>query len=176
MVVCVKLPDVPVIVIVKVPRVALLATVNVNVLVEVAGFGLNDAVTPLCIPEAERLTLPLNPFDGVIVMVLVPRVPRESDKLFGEADKLKSAAATGFTVSVIVVVCVKLPDVPVTVTLTVPVAAVLLTVNVSALVFVAGFGLNAAVTPLGKPEADRLTLPVNPFDGVMAMVLEPLLP
>ena len=33
-----------------------------------------------------------------------------------------------------------------------------------------------AVTPPGKPEADKLTLPLKPFCGVMAMLLPPLLP
>jgi hypothetical protein len=65
---------------------------KVNVLVEVAGFGLKDAVTPLGRPEADKLPLPLNPFWGVMVIVLAPLVPRLMVKLFGEADKLKFAA------------------------------------------------------------------------------------
>ena len=62
------------------------------------------------------------------------------------------------------------------VTVTVPVAAVALAVSVSVPVEVVGFGLNAAVTPLGKPDAERVTLPLNPFSGVMVTVLVPLLP
>jgi hypothetical protein len=43
-------------------------------------------------------------------------------------------------------------------------AAVLLAVNVSKLELVAGFGLNDAVTPVGRPDdAARVTAPVNPF-------------
>ena len=57
----------------------------------------------------------------------------------------------------------RLPEVPVTVRVTVPVAAVLVAVRVSELEVVAGFGLNDAVTPLGRPEADKLTLPLKPF-------------
>jgi hypothetical protein len=57
----------------------------------------------------------------------------------------------------------KLPDAPVTVTVAVPVAAVLLAVNVNVLVPVVVAGLNDAVTPLGRPDADRPTLPLNPF-------------
>lgn len=94
----------------------------------------------------------------------------------GDPDRLKLGLTAGFTVSVIVVVCVRLPDVPVTVTVTDPVAAVPLAVNVTVLVPVAGFGLNVAVVPLGNPEADRLTLLVKPFDGVIVIVLDPLLP
>ena len=73
------------------------------------------------------------------------------------------------------VVCVKLPDVPVTVTVVVPVAAVLLAVSVKVLEEVAGLGLNAAVTPFGTV-ADKFTLPAKPFDGVMVIVLVPALP
>jgi hypothetical protein len=76
----------------------------------------------------------------------------------------------------IVVVCVKLPDVPVMVTVTVPVVAVPLAVSVKVLVAVAGFGLKDAVTPLGKPEADKLTLPLKPFCGVTVIALAPLFP
>jgi len=76
----------------------------------------------------------------------------------------------------IVEVFVKLPDVPVTVTVTVPVAAVLLAVSVNVLVLAVLLGLNEAVTPLGRPDADKLTLPLKPFRGVTVMVLEPLAP
>jgi hypothetical protein len=69
-----------------------------------------------------------------------------------------------------------LPDVPVTVTVTVPVVAVLLAVSVNVLVLVVLLGLNEAVTPLGRPDADRLTLPVKPFCGVTVTVLVPLAP
>ena len=58
---------------------------------------------------------------------------------------------------------VKLPDVPVMVTGTVPMGAVPLAVSVTVLAVLAGFGLNIAVTPVGRPEADKLTLPLKPF-------------
>jgi len=74
------------------------------------------------------------------------------------------------------VVFVKLPEVPVMLTVTVPVVAVLLAVSVKVLVAVAGFALNDAATPLGKPEADKLTLPLKPFCGVTVIVLVPLAP
>jgi hypothetical protein len=154
--------------------VAVLPTVRVRVLVLVAGSGLNDAVTPLGKLEADKVTLLLNPFDGVIVIVLVPCVPRAMVRLRGEADKLKFGAAV--TVRLTDVVCVRLPDVPVTVTLNVPVLAVLPAVNVNVLVPVAGSGLNDAVTPPGKPEADKVTLLLNPFDGVIVIVVAAWLP
>jgi hypothetical protein len=75
-----------------------------------------------------------------------------------------------------VVLFVKLPDVPVTVTVTVPVVAVLLAVNVNVLVLGVLIGLNDAVTPLGRPVADKLTLPLNPFSGVTVMLLVPVVP
>jgi hypothetical protein len=62
------------------------------------------------------------------------------------------------------------------VTVDVPVAAVTPTVSVKELVVVAEGGLKEAVTPLGNPDADKLTLPLKPFSGVTVMVLEPLNP
>lgn len=88
-------------------------------------------------------------------------------KLPGAADKVKSPG----TVSVIVVDELWLPEDPVIVTVTVPEAAVLLAFKVRVLLDVAGFGLKEAVTPLGRPLADRLTLPENPFTSLMAMLL-----
>ena len=51
----------------------------------------------------------------------------------------------------------------------VPTVAVLLAVSVSSLksVVVVGFGENDAVTPLGRPETARLTLPANPYSGLI---------
>ena len=46
-----------------------------------------------------------------------------------------------------------------------PRLAELLAVNVNVLFPVVGFGANDAVTPLGKPETDRFTLPVKPYMG-----------
>ena len=51
-VVWLKDPEVPVMVTVLVPVVAVLLAFNVSVLVVVPGFGLNDAVTPLPKPLA----------------------------------------------------------------------------------------------------------------------------
>jgi hypothetical protein len=78
-----------------------------------------------------------------------------------------------FTVRVSVVLLVNAPDVPVIVTVTGPVAAVALAVKVSVLLVVAALGLKAAVTPLGKPDEERATLPLKPFCGVMVTVLVP---
>ena len=86
--VLVKLPDEPVTVTVLVPGGAVLLAVNVNVLVLVVLLGLNNAVTPLGRPDADKLTLPLKPFRGVTVMVLVPLAPWTTVRLLGEAERV----------------------------------------------------------------------------------------
>ena len=92
MVVLVKLPEVPVMVTVTVPVVAVLLAVSVNVLVLVVLPGLNDAVTPLGRPDADKLTLPLKPFCGVTMMMLVPLAPCTTVTLLGEAEREKFGA------------------------------------------------------------------------------------
>src|SRR5216684_21555 len=109
-------------------------------------------------------------------MVPVPFAPCVMVKLLGEVESVKFGVGRGFTVSEIVAVFVKLPEVPLMLTVAAPVEAVLLAVSVKVLVAAAGFGLNDAITPLGRPEAVRLTLPLKPLRGVMVMVLEPLAP
>jgi len=175
-VVCDKLPDVPVMVTVTVPVVVVLLAASVSVLAVVVLLGLNVAVTPPGRPEADKLTLPLKPFCGVTVIVLAPLVPCVTVKLLGEAEIVKFATRAGFMVSETVVVFVKLPEVPAMVTVTVPVAAVLLEVSVKVLVLVVLLGLKDAVTPTGKPDADKLTLPLKPFCGITEMLLAPLAP
>ena len=81
-----------------------------------------------------------------------------------------------FTVSETLAVAVRLPDVPVIVMVAGPVVAVLDAVNVKLLLAVAGLGANTAETPLGNVDVVNVTLPLNPFCGVMLMVLEPLAP
>jgi len=175
-VVALRVPEVPLIVSVVVPCGVVLPAVRVRMLLEVAGFGLKEAVTPVGSLEVVSVTLPENPLLGVMVMVLVPLpTPFMMVTAFGEAERLKLWTGA-FTVRLSVVVFVNVPDVPVTVTVTVPVAAVALAVKVSVLVVVAGLGLKDAVTPLGKPDAERVTLPLKPFSGVMVTVLVPLLP
>jgi len=69
----------------------------------VAEVGLNDGVTPAGRPDdAARFTLPLNPLVGVTVMVLFPLPP--CGTVAGEAERLKSGAATAITLSETVVV------------------------------------------------------------------------
>ncbi len=84
----VRVPDEPVTVTVIVPVIAALLADSVNVLVLTVLPGLNDAVTPLGRPDADKLTLLLKPFCGVTVMVLVPLVPCTIVKLFGDAERV----------------------------------------------------------------------------------------
>jgi hypothetical protein len=80
-----------------------------------------------------------------------------------------------FTVRLTVVVGFKPPDVPVIVTVAVPVAAVALAVNVNVVVEAVGLLPNADVTPLGRPEALKVTLSANPLAGTTVMVIGALL-
>jgi hypothetical protein len=175
-VVWVSVPEVPVTVIVLVPTVAVLLAVKVNTLVEVVGFVPNAAVTPEGRAELESVTLPVKPPEGVTEIVLLPAVPCLTVKLDGDADNEKSGVATAFTVNETEVVWVNAPDVPVIVTDEVPVVAVLLADSVSKLLPVVGLVPKVAVTPAGRPDADKLTLPVKPPDGLTVIVELPLLP
>lgn len=175
-------PEVPVIVTVAAPTVAVEDAVRVRVEVAlpfaggVTGLVENAAVTPLGKPEALNVVAELNPPVLVMVIVLVPLAPCVTVTDVGEAAMVKLGVADEFTVNARVVVAVKLPEVPVIVTVAAPVVAVLLAISVSTLVPVVGFVPNAAVTPLGRPEAARVTLPVNPPTSVTVMVLVPLPP
>ena len=60
-----------------------------------------------------------------------------------------------------------------TLTLNRPVAAPPLAENVTWLVLDVGLVPNVAVTPLGKPDAVKFTLLLNPFAGLMLTVVKP---
>jgi hypothetical protein len=175
-------PEVPVIVTVAAPTVAEAEAVSVRVEVTlpfatgVTGLVENAAVTPLGNPVADNVVAALKLPVLVMVIVLVPLAPWVTVTEAGEAAMVKFGVAVELTVRASVVVAVRLPDVPVIVTVDVPVVAVLLAVSVSTLLPVVGFVPNAAVTPLGRPDAASVTLPVNPFTSVTVMVLVPLLP
>jgi hypothetical protein len=106
--------------------------------------------------------------------VLVPLAPCIKLKLLGDAERVKFPVGFIFTVSGVCLV--RLLEVPTTDRLNVPIAAVALTVSVKTLVLAVLLGLKDAVTPLGRLETERLTLPVKPFSGVTVMVLVPLNP
>lgn len=80
-------------------------------------------------------------------------------------------AGDSMTIKVMVVVADRAPEVPVTVIVDVAGAAVPLAVRVRALVVAVAFGLKDAVTPVGRLEAAKPTLPVNPFKSVIVIVV-----
>lgn len=170
----VRLPEVPLTWIENVPVVALLLADRVSVLVPVVLEGLKDAVTPCCRPEADKLTLPVKPFCAVTLMLDVTLPPRARLNEFGEAESSKFGG--GAIVREIATLCDNPPDAPVIVTENVPRAAVLLAVRVSVHELVALVGLSAAVTPLGRPDAEKVTPPLNPFTGLIVIVVEPAAP
>ena len=172
----VRPPEVPVIVtVVGPPAVAKALAVRVSTLVPVVGLVAKPAVTPLGRPEAAKVTLPVNPLVGLTVIVLVPLDPWAMLKVLGEAEIVKLGC--GVTVRLMVVVCVNALEVPVMVTVAgPPMVAEALAVRVSRLVPVVGLVAKPAVTPVGRPEAARVTLPVKPLVGLTVIVLVPLDP
>ena len=84
-----KLPEVPVMVAVKVPMAAVAPVLRVSVVEAGSGLELKEAVTPLGRPDAEKVTLPEKPFLGVTVMALKPDVPCTMARAVGEAESLK---------------------------------------------------------------------------------------
>jgi hypothetical protein len=169
----VRLPDVPVIVTVAGPMDALATALNVAVLLK-APKELNVAVTPDGKPVAEKATAPLNPFCETTLIPLAPLAPGRTLRLVGDAVSAKLGGAA--TVKLTVAVLCKLPEVPVTVMVAVPKVAEAPAVRVSVPGVVVVAAPNVAVTPVGKPDAARATVPLKPFSGAMAMVLTPVAP
>ena len=84
-----------------------------------------------------------------------------------------SANVGVMTFSVNEVVAVSDPDVPVIVTVLALTVAVGLAVNVTMEELVVGFVEKTAVTPVGRPEIDRFTLPMNPYSSLTYTYVEP---
>ena len=97
------------------PVVAVLVAERVIVLEVVAGCGLKTAVTPLGNPDADKVTLPLNPPCGVIAIVDAPDPPCVIMTVLGEAESVKLCPPDPLIVKVTVTFAVRLPEVPVTV-------------------------------------------------------------
>jgi hypothetical protein len=108
-------------------------------------------------------------------MVSVPLPPVVTARVAAEGLREK-LPVTEVTVSATVVDAVRVPDVPAIVTVDVPAVAVLPAVRVITLVPVVGLVPKAAVTPLGSPDAAKVTLPVNGLTSVTVMVSVPLAP
>jgi hypothetical protein len=84
---CVRLPEMPVTVMVAGPTVAALETVNVRMLAPVVLEGLKDAVTPAGRPLADKPTDPAKLLMPLTAMVLVPLLPWTTLTLLGDADR-----------------------------------------------------------------------------------------
>ena len=82
----------------------------------------------------------------------------------------RARASHRWTVRLIVVVWVKLPEAPWITIENVPIDALLVADRVSVLVAVVALGLKDAVTPRGRPEADKLTLAAKAFCGVTVIM------
>ena len=160
------MPLVPVMVSVRFPTAALLPTLTVRVDVPepVTEVGLKLAVTRVPNPLTLRFTAPANPPDPVIVTVYVVDVPRVTVREAGDAEIVKLGFGAGFTTSVTVAECTRLPLVPVMVKVYVPAGVDVLVVTdmVEEPEPATEAGLKLALAPAGKPLALKLTLPVNP--------------
>lgn len=167
-------PEVPVTVTVVVPVAAADVALNVAMLLVAVVAGLNETVTPLGRPAAASVALPLKPFLGVTVMVLVAVAPCTTFSV--EAEVVTEKLAAGARVNVTATVVFRLPDVPVMVTVLVPTAALALATTLNVLAVAVAAGLNDAVTPLGRPETARFTVPLNPPTGATLMETVPVPP
>jgi hypothetical protein len=175
-------PPVPVTVIVEVPTAEALLTVSVRVDVPAPPemlAGLKLAVTPEGRPLADNATALLNPPAATLVIAEVPELPAFTLSDAGLAESAKLAVVPLVIVRLMAAVSVKPPPAPVMVTVEAPMLALLLAVRVSVdepeppemLV-----GLKLAVTPDGKPLAERETALLNPPDTLLEIVEVPELP
>jgi hypothetical protein len=153
-------PEVPVMVAVAAAGTADWPAVRLSVAIPLVGLGEMVAVTPLGKPDMARFTLPLNPFRGTTEIVDFSDAPGSRYIAPGAATSVKVDA---LTVRGIVVVAVRLPDVPEIVTVAGPEVAAALAASVSMVLPVAGFGVKDAVTPLGRPDATKVTPPLKPY-------------
>ena len=109
-VVLLSAPEEPVTVTVAVPTVAVLLALKVRELLPVVLDGLNAAVTPLGNPETPRATMPLKPFCPATLILVLPMPARGTVRLLDEDKRLKLGTTT---VNAMVVVPLRLPEVPV---------------------------------------------------------------
>jgi hypothetical protein len=94
-VVCVKLPLVPLIVSVDVPTgvLPLVVTVSVDVPVPVTVAGEKPAVAPAGNPLTLSATAPVNPFNAPMLVVYVVALPTVTVRVLGLPDIVKSGVA-----------------------------------------------------------------------------------
>src|SRR3954470_10005931 len=177
-------PPVPVTVIVEVPAVAVEATVMVIVELPEPGaaieVGLKATVTPVGWPDADSAMAELKPPETAVVIVEGAEAPLAIETELGDAEIVKLGVGTLVTVRLTVVVWVTLPPVPVMVTVEVPRVAVADAVKVSTELPEPGAaiedGLKEAVTPAGRPEAERAMAALKPPETAVVIVEVLVLP
>lgn len=128
-------------------------------------------VAPVGKPVAEKVTLPVNPFVGVTLIVVLPVAPGATVSVAGDADSVKFAVPVPVTVRLIEADAVSAPDVPVTVIVLVPTVAVEFADKLRMEDVVELVGVKVSVTPVGRPDTLKVTVPVNPFNGLTVIVL-----
>ncbi len=101
-VVAVSDPEVPVMVTVDVPAVAVELAAKVITLAPVAGLVPNAAVTPEGNPEVARVTLPVNGLTSVTVIVSAPLAPCAIDNVEADGASVKLPVLAPGTVSTMV--------------------------------------------------------------------------
>lgn len=163
-VLAVSVPEVPVMVTVAAPVVAVLLAERVRTLEPVTGLVAKAAVTPAGRPDAARVTEPVNPLAGVTVMVSVLLLPFVTVKLRADGESVKLPPVPG-TVSAMVAECVTELLVPVMVMLVVPPGVLACDVKFTTLVPLefSDEGAKLALTPEGNPLTLSDTLPVSPL-------------
>jgi len=146
---------------------------------EQAGAGVPPPVMELQL----RVTLPVKPFVGVMVMVEVADAPGAT--VAGEravAAIVKPGVVFAVTIRVTVAVLTIAPAVPVTVTVEVPTGVVLASVEIvrASGVDVPGVtglgGLNPQAAPVGRPEQVRVTGLLKPFTAASVRLYAAWLP
>ncbi len=129
--------------------------------------GLSVQVSPVEGDDAEvRLTVPVNPLVGAIVIVEVAEDPALAFALVGLAVTLKS-----WTVTVTVTLWNSTPLVPVTVTVYIPALPEQVRVDDCEAPRMTLVGLSVQEAPvLGETEVVSETVPENPFNGATVIV------
>lgn len=120
--------------------------------------------------EAERFTVPVKPLKTVVETVVLAVMPVFTLWLMGVAESENAGAA--LITSETVVVCVRVPLVPVIVSKKVPAVAEggTVIVRVEEPAPVTEVGEKVAFTPVGCPLTLKLTAPENPFEGEVKTV------
>ena len=129
-------------------------------------------VMPAGQPDADRVTVELKPFAGMIDTVEVPVDPAIADAAVALIAKLGAEP----TVIAMVVLADRLPLVPLTVNMKDPGATLAPTPIVTTEDPFVGFVPKVPVMPAGHPDADKVTVALKPFTATTETVEVPVDP